>query len=99
MAERLLGKLTSQREGSSEDRLAIILIAIGVAIVVGSLIAVDDRGPAQRRLPFGAANSRLLPSPSCWLRSRFSSHCSAARLRKAVLRGSRFATLMMLNGV
>ena len=68
MAERLLGKLTSQREGSSDDKLAIILIAIGVAMVVGSLIAVDDRGMI--RLFIAAALFPLLVGGALWLRFR-----------------------------
>lgn len=68
MAETLLAKLTARREGAGDDRIAIILIAIGIAMVAGSLIAVDDRGMI--RLFVGAALFPLLVGGALWLRFR-----------------------------
>lgn len=68
MAETLLGKLTASRKGSGDDRLAIILIAIGIAMAVGPLIAVDDRGMI--RLFIAAALFPLLVGGALWLRFR-----------------------------
>lgn len=68
MVDALLQKLTPRREGSGDDRLAVILVAIGVAIAVGSVIAVDDRGMI--RLFIAAALFPLLVGGALWLRSR-----------------------------
>ena len=68
MAEALLGKLTARREGSGDDKLAIVLIAIGVAMAAGPLIAVDD--PGVIRVFIAAALFPLLVGGALWLRFR-----------------------------
>jgi len=68
MAETLLAKLTARRDGYGDDRIAIILIAIGIAMVVGPLIAVDDRGMI--RVFIAAALFPLLIGGALWLRFR-----------------------------
>ena len=68
MAEALLQKLTERREGSSDDKLAIILIAIGVAMAAGPLIALDD--PGMIRVFIAAALFPLLVGAALWLRFR-----------------------------
>jgi hypothetical protein len=68
MAEALLAKLTARREGAGDDRIAIILIAIGIAMAVGPLIAVDDRGMI--RLFIAASLFPLLIGGALWLRFR-----------------------------
>jgi hypothetical protein len=44
-AEPLLSRLTTQpAQRAGDDRLAVILVAIGVAMIVAPIIAVDDAG-------------------------------------------------------
>src|SRR5690348_8490086 len=44
LAAGMLDKLTARKERSGDDRLALVLIAIGVAMAVAPIIAVDDPG-------------------------------------------------------
>ena len=67
LAQELLNKLTERREASGDDRLAIVLVAIGVAMAVAPLIAIDDRGMV--RFALGAALFPLLVGGALWLRS------------------------------
>jgi membrane associated rhomboid family serine protease len=68
LAEGVLQKLTARRESSGDDRLAFVLIAIGLAMAIAPLIAVDDRGIV--RFALGAALFPLLVGGALWLRSR-----------------------------
>jgi membrane associated rhomboid family serine protease len=68
LAPELLNKLTERRESSGDDRLAIILLAIGVAMAVAPVIAIDDRGIL--RFAIGAALFPLLVGGALWLRFR-----------------------------
>jgi membrane associated rhomboid family serine protease len=67
LAQELLNKLTERREPSGDDRLAIVLVAIGIAMAVAPLIAVDD--PGMVRFAIGAALFPLLVGGALWLRS------------------------------
>ena len=67
LAQDLLDKLTAQREPSGDDRLAIVLVAIGVAMAVAPMIAIDD--PGMVRFAIGAALFPLLVGGALWLRS------------------------------
>lgn len=66
LAEGLLQKLTQRRERPGEDRIAIVLIAIGVAIALAPVIASDD--PGDIRVAFAAALFPLLVGGALWLR-------------------------------
>jgi membrane associated rhomboid family serine protease len=66
LAEALLEKLNARKERSGDDRLALILVAIGVAIALGAVIAVDDPGVV--RLAIAAALFPLLVGGTLWLR-------------------------------
>jgi Na+/proline symporter len=66
LAPELLNKLTERRESWGDDRLAIILLAVGVAIA--PVIAIDDRGIL--RFAIGAALFPLLVGGALWLRFR-----------------------------
>lgn len=68
LAEGMLDRLTGRQEASGEDRLAIILIAIGIAMIGGTLIAVDD--PGLIRAAVGASLFPLLIGGGLWLRFR-----------------------------
>jgi membrane associated rhomboid family serine protease len=68
LAERLLNKLTERKEQSGDDRLALILIAIGVAMAVAPVIAIDDPGIV--RLAVAASLFPLLVGGTLWLRFR-----------------------------
>ena len=68
MAEDLLQKLTARRESSGDDRLAIILIAIGIAMAAAPVIAIDDPGIV--RVAVGASLFPLLVGGALWLRFR-----------------------------
>jgi Na+/proline symporter len=66
-AEPLLERLTApQKAPADDDRLAIILIALGLAMIGGSLIA-DDTG-AWMRYAIGGALFPLLIGAALWLR-------------------------------
>lgn len=67
LAEGLLEKLTVQRENSGDDRLAVILVAIGLAIA-GASIVIGDAGIM--RFGIAAALFPLLVGGALWLRSR-----------------------------
>ena len=66
LAEGLLQKLTELRERTGDDKLAIVLVAIGIAMAVGPLIAVDD--PGMVRAALGASLFPLLVGGALWLR-------------------------------
>ena len=68
LAEPLLDKLTHRRERSGDDRLALVLIAIGVAMVIAPMIAADD--PGDIRMAIAAAIFPLLVGGALWLRFR-----------------------------
>ena len=67
-AEALLDKLTAPRERSADDKLAIVLVAIGVAMAAAPIVAVDD--PGMIRLAVAAALFPLLVGAALWLRFR-----------------------------
>ena len=75
LAEGVLEKLTARRERTSDDRIAFVLIAIGLAMAIAPLIAVDD--PGMIRFALGAALFPLLVGGALWLRSR-----AAARAKR-----------------
>jgi membrane associated rhomboid family serine protease len=66
LAEGLLQKLTQRRERPGDDKLAIVLIAIGVAMALAAIIASDD--PGDVRVAFAAALFPLLVGGALWLR-------------------------------
>ena len=66
LAEGLLQKLTQHRERPGDDKLAIVLIAIGIAIALAAVIASDD--PGDVRVAFAAALFPLLVGGALWLR-------------------------------
>ena len=68
LAETLLARLTERRERSGDDRLAMVLVAIGVAMLAAPIIAIDDRGIV--RLAIAASLFPLLVGATLWLRSR-----------------------------
>jgi peptidoglycan/LPS O-acetylase OafA/YrhL len=68
LSDELLAKLTARRESSGDDRLAFVLIAIGIAMAVAPIIAIDDRGIV--RFAIAAALFPLLVGGALWLRSR-----------------------------
>ena len=68
LAEGLLQKLTQPKQRSGDDRLALILIAIGVAMAAAALIAADD--PGDIRVAIGASLFPLLVGGALWLRFR-----------------------------
>ena len=68
LSDQLLAKLTARRESSGDDKLAIVLIAIGVAMAVAPMIAIDDRGIV--RFAIAAALFPLLVGGALWLRNR-----------------------------
>lgn len=68
LAEELLQKLTVKKERQGDDKLAMVLVVIGVAMAVAPIIAVDDRGIV--RFAIAAALFPLLVGATLWLRSR-----------------------------
>ena len=66
LAEGLLEKLTQRRERPSDDKVAIVLIAIGIAMALAPIIASDD--PGDVRVAFAAALFPLLVGGALWLR-------------------------------
>lgn len=68
LASSLLEKLTARRERAGDDRLAIILVAIGLAMAAAPMIAIDDRGIV--RAAIAAALFPLLVGGALWLRFR-----------------------------
>jgi len=70
LAEGLLQKLTQRREssGGGDERLAMVLVAIGVAMALAAMIASDD--PGDIRVACAAALFPLLVGGALWLRSR-----------------------------
>jgi len=68
LAEEALQKLMARRESTGDDRLAIVLIAIGIAMAAAPAIAVDD--PGMVRLALAASLFPLLVGGALWLRFR-----------------------------
>jgi len=68
LAAGMLDKLTARKERSGDDRLALVLIAIGVAMAVAPVIAVDDPGIV--RFAIAASLFPLLVGGALWLRYR-----------------------------
>jgi membrane associated rhomboid family serine protease len=68
LAEELLQKLTIKKERQGDDKLAMVLVAIGVAMAAAPIIAVDDPGIV--RFAIAAALFPLLVGATLWLRSR-----------------------------
>ena len=68
LAEGLLEKLTQRRERPGDDRLALVLIAIGIAMALAAMIAADD--PGDIRVAIAAALFPLLVGGALWLRFR-----------------------------
>jgi len=68
LAEGMVQKLMQRRESSGDDKLAIVLVAIGIAMVAAPIIAIDDRGIV--RFAIGAALFPLLVGGALWLRFR-----------------------------
>ena len=69
LTEGLVDKLTERRERpEGDDKLAIVLIAIGIAMAAAPIIAIDDPGIV--RFAIAAALFPLLVGGALWLRSR-----------------------------
>ena len=69
LANGLLERMSARRETSNGDeRLAIILFAIGVAMAAAPIIAIDDQGIV--RLAIAASLFPLLVGGALWLRFR-----------------------------
>ncbi|HEY6661878.1 MAG TPA: hypothetical protein VIZ66_03045 [Sphingomicrobium sp.] len=68
LAQTLLARLTERKERSGDDKLAMVLIAIGVAMFAAPIIAIDDRGIV--RLAIAASLFPLLVGATLWLRYR-----------------------------
>ena len=68
LAQSVLVNLSERKERSSDDKLALVLIAIGVAMAVAPMIAIDDRGIV--RFAIAAALFPLLVGGVLWLRYR-----------------------------
>lgn len=68
LAEGLLQKLTERKERSGDDRLAMILVAIGIAMAAAPIIAIDDPGIV--RVALAASLFPLLVGATLWLRFR-----------------------------
>lgn len=67
-ANELIDKLVAPRERTGDDRIALVLIAIGIAMAVAPLIAIDDRGIV--RFALGASLFPLLVGAVLYLRFR-----------------------------
>lgn len=68
LAESMIEKGGASRDGSGDERVAIILVAIGLAMIGAPLIAVDD--PGMVRFAIGASLFPLLVGAALWLWSR-----------------------------
>ena len=68
LAQTLLARLTERKERSGDDKLAMVLIAMGVAMFAAPIIAIDDRGIV--RLAIAASLFPLLVGATLWLRYR-----------------------------
>ena len=66
LAEGLLEKITHRRERHGDDRLALVLIAIGIAMALSALIATDDWEDI--RVAIAAALFPLLVGGTLWFR-------------------------------
>lgn len=68
LAPGLLDKISTPPKSGGDDRLPIVLVAIGLAIAIAPFIAVDD--PGLVRAALGAALFPLLVGGALWLRLR-----------------------------
>ena len=68
LTDDLIRKLTMRPESSGDEKLPIILVAIGIAMAAAPIIAIDDQGII--RMAFAAALFPLLVGGALWLRSR-----------------------------
>ena len=68
LAQTLLARLTERKERSGDDKLAMVLIAMGVARFAAPISAIDDRGIV--RLAIAASLFPLLVGATLWLRYR-----------------------------
>ena len=66
-ADALLMQLTARRESTGDDRMAIILVAVGVAMAGAGVVMGD---PGLMRLAIAAALFPLLVGGALWLRFR-----------------------------
>jgi membrane associated rhomboid family serine protease len=66
-ADALLAQLTAPRDDRGDDRIAIILVALGVAMAGASLVIGD---PGLIRLGIAAALFPLIVGAALWLRFR-----------------------------
>lgn len=66
-ADALLAQLLTPQERGSDDRLAVILVAVGVAMAGASLVLGD---PGIMRLGIAAALFPLIVGAALWLRFR-----------------------------
>jgi uncharacterized membrane protein len=64
-AQSLLAQLASPNPADGDSRLSVILIAVGVAMVVGSLIIGD---PSWMHYAIAAASFPLIVGTALWLR-------------------------------
>ena len=65
-AETMLAQLGKPRKPTGDDRLSTILVAIGIAMIAGALVAVDD--PGDVRAAIAAALFPLLLGLALWAR-------------------------------
>lgn len=65
LAEPLLAQLASPNDAENDSRLSVILVAVGAAIVVGSIIIGD---PAWMHYAIAAACFPLIVGTALWLR-------------------------------
>jgi membrane associated rhomboid family serine protease len=68
LAEGLLERITHRRERQGDDRLALVLIAIGIAMALAAVIATDDWEDI--RVAIAAALFPLLVGGTLWFRFR-----------------------------
>jgi hypothetical protein len=66
-ADALLMQLTAPRQSTGDDRIAIILVAVGIAIAGAGTVIGD---PGLMRLAIAAALFPLLVGGALWLRFR-----------------------------
>lgn len=64
-AEALIAHLGERPARSADERISIVLIAIGIAMAAGSVIAVDDRG--MLRAGIAASLFPILVGAALWL--------------------------------
>jgi hypothetical protein len=65
-AEQLLAQLGKPEEANSDERLGIIMVALGIAMAAAAVIAVDD--PGLVRAGIAASLFPLIIGGALWLR-------------------------------